>query len=136
MIAGFGMLVGRVPPYLRYIAVSAAALAVDMAAFLLLIGVDALPALASGLSYLIGMVAHWFLSSRLVFGSFLAQSGAPRGRQQGLFFASALAGLSITMAIVGTGDWIGIDPRIAKIVAVAISFNATYLIRRKIVFAC
>jgi putative flippase GtrA len=135
MLRTIGTLALSVPPYLRYIAVSGAALAVDMAVFLMLIGVGTLPAIASGLSYLVGMVAHWFLSSRLVFGAYLAQPGAGRGKQQGLFFASAIAGLSITMGIVGMGDWFGIDPRMAKLVAVAVSFNATYLMRRKIVFA-
>lgn len=128
-------LIGRVPPYLRYIAVSGAALAVDIAVFLMLIAVDMTPAIASGFSYLTGMVAHWFLSSRLVFGAYLAQPGAARGKQQGLFLVSALAGLTLTMVIVGIGDGMGLDPRLAKLVAVAVSFNATYLMRRKIVFA-
>lgn len=135
MLRTLGMLAQSVPPYLRYIAVSAAALAVDMAVFLLLIALDMTPAIASGLSYLTGMVAHWFLSSRLVFKAYLADPGAGRSKQQGLFFASALAGLTITMAIVGAGDFMGIDPRLAKLLAVAVSFNATYLIRRTIVFA-
>ena len=124
-----------VPPYLRYIAVSAMALGVDMGLFFTLIAADAPSIAASGVSYLTGMVAHWLLSSRLVFGAYLAEPGAGRGKQQGLFFASALAGLALTMLIVGMGGWFGLDPRVAKLVAVAVSFNATYLMRRKIVFA-
>jgi putative flippase GtrA len=135
MLRTLGTLANGVPPYLRYIAVSAAALAVDMAMFLVLIAMDMSPAIASGLSYLTGMIAHWFLSSRLVFGAYLAQPGAARGKQQGLFLMSALAGLTLTMVIVGIGDGMGLDPRLAKLVAVAVSFNATYLMRRKIVFA-
>ncbi len=135
MLSRFGALASSVPPYARYIAVSGAALAIDMGVFLMLIEVGMTPAIASGLSYLVGMIAHWFLSSRLVFGAYLAQAGAGRGKQQGLFFASAIAGLSITMAIVGLGDGFGLDPRLAKLLAVAVSFNATYLMRRKIVFA-
>ena len=127
--------ISLVPPYLRYLGVSAMALGVDLGLFLALIAGGILPAPASGISYLTGMVAHWFLSSRLVFGAYLAQPGAGRGKQQGLFFASALAGLALTMLIVGVGDWLGLDPRIAKLLAVALSFNATYLMRRKIVFA-
>jgi putative flippase GtrA len=127
-------LIGRVPPYVRYIAVSGLALGFDIGCFLLLIATDILPALASGISYLIGMVAHWFLSSRLVFGAGLAEPGAARGKQQGLFFASALAGLLITIGIVGLGDWLGLDPRLSKLAAVAVSFNANYVLRRKIVF--
>ena len=134
MIRTIGALVGQVPPYLRYGIVSAVALGVDMWTLLLLVTAGTLPALASGFSYLVGMVVHWLLSSRLVFGDGLAANRAGRSRQQGLFFASALAGLALTMAIVGLGDWFGIDTRIAKLVAVAVSFNATYLMRRKIVF--
>ena len=128
-------MVWRVPPYLRYLAVSGAALAVDMGLFLAMIAVSIAPTIASGGSYLAGMVAHWFLSSRLVFAAKLAEPGAGRGKQQGLFFASALAGLVLTMAAVALGSRIGLDPRLAKLLAVAISFNATYLMRRKIVFA-
>jgi len=135
MLRTLGTLALSVPPYLRYIGVSAVALAVDIAVFLILIAVGMSPAIASGLSYLVGMVAHWFLSSRFVFGAYLAQPGVGRGKQQGLFFASALAGLTLTIAIVGLGDWFGVDPRLAKLLAVAVSFNATYLMRRKIVFA-
>lgn len=135
MLRAIGTLANGVPPYLRYVAVSAVALGIDIGVFLILIAAGALPALGSGLSYLVGMVAHWLLSSRLVFGAYLAQEGTGRTKQQGLFFISALAGLLITMVIVGAGDWMGLDPRLAKLVAVAVSFNATYLMRRKIVFA-
>jgi putative flippase GtrA len=134
MIGAFGMLANRVPPYLRYVAVSAAALGIDLGLFLLLIAGGTVATWASGASYLTGMIVHWLLSSRLVFGAYLAAPGSARGRQQGLFFASALAGLALTMAIVGLGDALGLDPRIAKLVAVAVSFNATYLMRRRIVF--
>ena len=135
MIRTIGTLVRHVPPYLRYGAVSVVALGIDMWVLLLLVTAGLLPALASGFSYLIGMIVHWLLSSRFVFGDDLAAAGAGRSRQQGLFFASALAGLVLTMAIVGLGDWLGIDTRLAKLAAVAVSFNATYLMRRKIVFA-
>ena len=135
MFRTLGALADQVPPYLRYVAVSAVALGIDMGLFLLLIAGGTVAAWASGASYLTGMVAHWLLSSRLVFAAYLAQPGSARGTQQGLFFASALAGLVLTMAIVGIGDASGFDPRLAKLTAVAVSFNATYLMRRKIVFA-
>ena len=134
MLRGIGTLVLSVPPYLRYIAVSGAALVADMSVFLLLIAAGTAPAIGSGLSYLVGMGAHWLLSSRLVFAAYLADTGAGRSKQQGLFFASALAGLVVTMAIVGFAGQYGLDPRLAKIIAVAVSFNATYVIRRKFVF--
>ncbi len=131
----FGTLLNLFPVYLRYVAVSAAALLVDLGMFLLIIAGGIVPAwAASGISYLAGMVAHWLLSSRFVFGVYLARPGIERGKQQGMFLASALAGLAVTVAIVGLGDAMGFDPRLAKLVAVGVSFQAVYYMRRRIVF--
>ena len=121
--------------YPRYIAASAAALGVDFALFLAALGTGMPAMLASGLGYSAGILAHWRLSSRAVFASRVADRGAGRRRQQALFLASALAGLAITMAVVGIGARLGLDPRAAKLAAIAISFQATYLLRRRIVFA-
>ena len=52
-----------------------------------------------------------------------------------MFVVSAFVGLGITTAIVGLGSRQGLDPRIAKAVAIAVSFQATYLLRRRVVFA-
>ncbi|MEQ8772404.1 MAG: hypothetical protein RIC51_06145, partial [Erythrobacter sp.] len=57
-----------------------------------------------------------------------------RTRQKALFVISALLGLGLTTAIVGFGDMAGIDPRIAKLVAIGVSFMATWLVRSRIVF--
>ena len=51
-----------------------------------------------------------------------------------LFVGSALVGLAVTTAIVGTGSAFGFDPRIAKLAAIVFSFQTTYLLRRHIVF--
>ena len=48
---------------------------------------------------------------------------------------SALVGLAITTGIVGVGSRYGLDPRIAKGIAIVVSFQATYVIRKKVVFA-
>ena len=61
--------------------------------------------------------------------------GAGRGRQKLLFIGSALVGLALTTLIVAVGEHAGIDPRLAKIVAVGTSFVATYLLRKVVVFA-
>jgi putative flippase GtrA len=42
--------------------------------------------------------------------------------------------LGLTTVIVGLGDWAGIDPRAAKLVAIGVSFFVTWLIRSKVVF--
>ena len=111
------------------------ALSVDMGVFLaaLTLGADAV--LAAALGYSTGIIAHWLMSSRAVFVGGLAEGGTPRRQQQLLFLLSALVGLALTMAIVALGDRLGIDPRLAKLVAVATSFQATYLLRRHMVFA-
>lgn len=119
---------------LRYLLASVGALSVDMGSFLALLAVGMFPALASACAYCAGIVAHWLLSSRTVFTDTVAERGRHRTRQKALFVISALIGLLLTTAIVGAGDAAGIDPRLAKLVAIAVSFFATWLLRSRIVF--
>ena len=122
--------------YLRYIVASAGALGVDMAVFLAAMALGVAPALAASLGYSAGIGAHWLLSSRAVFSGRLAAPGTARRQQQALFFGSAIAGLAVTTAIVGIGDALRLDPRLAKLAAIAVSFQLTYVLRRRFVFAC
>jgi len=120
--------------YARYLAASIGALGIDVATFM--IALNLMPAsLAAGAGYCTGIAAHWLLSSRAVFSGRLAQTGAPRTQQLLLFLASALIGLALTMAIVGLGAALGLHPWIAKCAAIVISFQVTYTLRRKVVFA-
>lgn len=120
--------------YTRYLAASVGALGVDLAAFLL--ALNLMPAaIAAGAGYCMGIAAHWLLSSRAVFAGRLAERGAKRTQQLLLFVGSALVGLALTVSIVGLGDAFGLHPWIAKGLAVVISFQATYTLRRRIVFA-
>jgi putative flippase GtrA len=121
--------------YLRYLVASAGALGLDMAIFVGALALGAVPMAAAAVGYVSGMGAHWLLSSRAVFVGSLAEKGKARRQQQALFLGSALVGLALTTAIVGVGSLFGADPRLAKVAAVAVSFQATYLIRRRIVFA-
>jgi putative flippase GtrA len=123
------------PTYLRYVVASGGALGLDMGLFMAALALGVPPVVAAALGYCAGMVAHWLLSSRAVFIGYLAAKGTPRRQQQALFFGSALVGLAITMAIVGLGQKLLIDPRLAKLAAIGISFQVTYLLRRKLVFA-
>ena len=120
--------------FLRYIAASGFALAVDMGTFmaLLALGNPAAPAAAAG--YGLGIVAHWLISTRAVFIGAVAERGALRHRQKALFVGSALAGLALTTSIVGIGAALGLDPRLAKAAAIAASFMLTWLLRERIVF--
>jgi putative flippase GtrA len=120
--------------WLRYVLASVVALGCDTGLFLLTW--TALGALeASALGYVFGILVHWLVSSRAVFADHAAERGPERHRQKALFVGSALVGLALTMAIVGRAEVIGFDPRLAKLVAIVVSFQATYLLRRKIVFA-
>lgn len=119
---------------LRYLAASALALGVDMGSFLLLLRLDvpAAPAAAGG--YSLGIVAHWLLSSRAVFTRGVAERGPERTRQKAMFVLSALFGLALTTGIVGAGTALGMDPRLAKLAAIAASFAATWLLRERLIF--
>lgn len=121
--------------FLRYLAASVVALMVDMTLlWALLAGGTPAPA-ASALSYSAGILVHWLISSRLVFPDGAAPDGAGRWRQKGLFLVSAFVGLSLTVMIVSLGDLAGLDPRIAKLPAIAVSFLANYLLRKHVVFS-
>ncbi len=119
----------------RYIAASVVALGFDMACFLALLALGIAAAPAAALSYSLGILVHWFISSRAVFVDGVAERGPARTRQKALFVASALVGLALTAGIVGLGAALGIDPRLAKLAAVGVSFVATWLLRARIVFA-
>jgi len=121
--------------WLGYLFASGVALCCDMGLFLLLLdaGLPSIPASATG--YSSGILVHWLVSSRLVFADSAAAPGSgQRHQQKWLFVGSALVGLALTTAIVGTGTALGIDPRLAKLVAIGVSFQTGYLLRRHIVF--
>lgn len=130
------LLVGmRANTYIRYFFVSLGALAVDLGIFLALLsaGVASVPASASG--YSAGILAHWLLSSRKVFSDRVSARGTTaRTQQKAMFVMSALLGLMVTMAIVAGGNMIAVDPRISKIVAIAVSFQMTYFLRNLVIF--
>jgi putative flippase GtrA len=121
--------------YLRYVGASAASLGVDFALFMAAMSVGVPPALAAAFGYIVGIACHWLLSSKLVFIGQVALDSSGRRQQQALFVLSALVGLGLTTAIVGLGSRYGLDPRIAKGIAIVVSFQATYVIRKKVVFA-
>lgn len=120
--------------FIRYVLASVGALAVDMGCFLALLAAGMWATCASALAYGAGIAAHWLLSSRAVFVGNVAPGGHARTRQKALFVASAMVGLALTTAIVWIGTGSGADPRAAKLVAIVVSFTATWLLRARIVF--
>jgi putative flippase GtrA len=121
--------------YTRYIGASVISLALDFGVFMAALSVGIPPAIAAAAGYIAGILCHWAISSRLVFAAQLAASSAGRRQQQALFLLSALVGLGITTGIVGITVRYGLDPRLAKAAAIVVSFQATYVLRRKVVFA-
>jgi putative flippase GtrA len=121
--------------FLRYVVVSVGALAVDMGVFLALLKSGMASTIAAAIGYGIGIVAHWTLSSRKVFQDRVSERGTrERTQQKAMFVVSALLGLVVTMSIVGIGDALGLDPRIAKVMAIGVSFMLTYLLRNVVIF--
>ena len=121
--------------WLNYLLASVLALGSDAGLFLLLLDAGLSPVSASATGYCAGILVHWVISSRLVFADGAAARGTgERHRQKLLFVGSALVGLAVTTAIVGGGSVLGLDPRLAKLVAIVVSFQTTYLLRRHIVF--
>lgn len=121
--------------WMRYVAASVMALATDAGLFLILLGTGMAAWSASAIGYSSGILVHWLVSSRIVFADGAATRGSDeRTKQKALFVGSALIGLAITTAIVGGGEAAGLDARIAKLVAIAVSFQTTYMLRRHIVF--
>jgi len=121
--------------YLRYGVASVIALGCDVGLFLMFLMTGLFPAAASALGYGFGILVHWLISSRLVFPEAAAPQGPERTRQKSLFVGSALVGLALTTGIVALGSLIGLLPIAAKLIAIAVSFQVTYVLRKAIVFA-
>lgn len=118
----------------RYIAVSAAALALDTVITLNLTWSGFAPALAAAAGYVIGLTLHWVLSRRFVFAAELASAPGARARQAALFVLSGLGGLICTVATFTGALALGLVAPVAKAIAVIVSFCAVYLVRRHFIF--
>lgn len=118
----------------RYLGASVVALAADMGSFLAMLALGVMPGPAAAAAYSLGIVVHWWLSSRKVFADGVASRGPERTRQKAMFVISALIGLALTTAIVASAARLGIDPRLAKLGAIGVSFSVTWLLREKLVF--
>ena len=120
--------------FVRYGIGSVVALSSDMGLFMALMrmGLHSVP--ASALGYTLGILVHWLISSRLVFADNAAPAGPARTRQKALFVASAFAGLAITTAIMTLGAAVQLLPVVAKLIAIVVSFQATYMMRKAFVF--
>ena len=119
----------------RYTVISAISLGLDLFVFLRLLEADvgAVPASVAG--YLCGTQLHWLLSTRAVFSAGVRKEAGARRRQQVMFFASAVIGVTCNAGIVAASEWLLIPLLIGKLVAVATSFVLVLLLRATVIFA-
>lgn len=120
--------------FARYVAASAVALGADTGSFLIMLHFAVAPALAAAIGFMLGTVVHWLVSSQVMFRHAVAAPGPERRAQMVLFVASALLGLALTTLIVGGAVMLAINPRLAKLVAIAASFTTTSGLRHLLVF--
>ena len=119
----------------RYFLVSVIALAVDYGLYLTLLwGWSGLsPAQAAAPAYIAGGLVHYVMSRRFVFPE--GWLHRRRLEELSLFVLSGLFGAALTSAVVWAVSTIpGAGVHWPKIAAVAVSFVATYAIRKYLVF--
>lgn len=117
--------------FARYLLASLCALSTDFAMFLMLDRAGVPPVAAAFGGYAAGLLLHWIISIRFVFDT----GDGPTHGQRLAFIASALLGMGMTMATVGSLSLLGVMPAIAKLMAVPASFLTVYAIRKYGVFA-
>jgi putative flippase GtrA len=133
MLAGLPTLFRR-RLWARYLMASVIALAADLACYWTLVKLHVAPAGAAALGYGLGILVHWLLSTRTVFAEGMNLEGAERVRGKALFVASALVGLCLTVGIVSVATTLGAHAALAKLIAILVSFQTTYLLRKRLVF--
>jgi len=128
-------LAGVAPQLARYTLVSAFALGLDTALFMILTASSIAPAaIAGAIGYGFGLLLHFALSSRYVFEC--GSTGKTPARLLAEFAASGIVSLLITALMIALAyDVIGLPALAAKAAAVAASFLAVFILRRNVVFA-
>lgn len=119
----------------RYAFVSAVALGLDFAVFLILNHAAVISAAAAGaVGYTMGLLLHYVLSVRLVFDPNCSLK--TRRRLFTEFVISGLFGIGTTWAVIHLATNVfAMGSVSAKGVAVLVSFLAVFAIRRSIIFA-
>lgn len=119
-----------------YAAVSAIALCVDFIIYWSLLSTAKYAFVSAIGGYICGVITHYALSSRVVFGDrFQVRGLVEEAPTIARFFAAGAVGLVITAAIVGLlSDIIGIHPLIAKLAASGCSFLSVFVMLRVFVF--
>ena len=119
----------------RYFLASVLALAIDYGIYLLILrfGGNVSPPLAAAPAYIAGAVVHYCVSRHFVFPQ--GWLHRHRLREFALFLSSGLLGALLTSGVVWAVSSIpGSGIHWPKIAAIGVSFVATYLIRKYLVF--
>jgi putative flippase GtrA len=120
--------------FLLYAAVSALALAVDVAILYLATARFAMPSyIAAALAYAIGLAVHYVLSVRHVFT--YRRMAAQRRTEVMVYALTGLVGILLSAGIVHAGDLLGQSLAVSKLVAIAVSFIAVFMIRKITLFS-
>jgi putative flippase GtrA len=113
----------------RYFLTAGVASIVDVGGFALLC-LTPLPLAASAIaSFCVAAVVNYLLSSRFAFHRAATMRGF------GLFFAAAMGGLAVNVAVtLAATKYLGLMPVLAKIAGVGIAFLVNFWINARIVF--
>jgi len=122
------------PQLSRYTLVSAFALALDFAVFLVLTSQGLWPPLAGVLGYAAGTVLHYLLSVRFVFDARATDKAHPR--LFGEFAVTGVSGMAATAIVMAAAtDLAGLAALPAKVLAAGASFLVVFALRRGVVFS-
>jgi len=117
-----------------YAAVSALALAVDVAVLYLATARFTMPGyLATALAYAIGLAVHYVLSVRYVFT--YRRMASQRRIEVTVYALTGLVGILLSAGIVHAGDLLDQSLAVSKLVAIAVSFIAVFMIRKITLFS-
>lgn len=117
-----------------YAAVSALALVVDVAVLYLGTTRFAMPGyIAAALAYTVGLAVHYLLSVRYVFT--YRRMAFQRRTEVTVYALTGLVGIMLSAGIVHAGELLGQSLAASKLVAIAVSFIAVFMIRKVTLFS-
>ena len=119
---------------MRYAAVSAVALGIDVALLWLFVTRLAIREfVAAAIAYAAGLAVHYALSVRHVFA--FRRLGHRRRIEATVYALSGLLGIALSAAVVQAGTMLGQPLAISKAAAVAGTFVAVFLMRKAVLFS-
>lgn len=126
---------GRALQFVRYAGVSAASLALDVAAFAVIQSTAVMSAaLAGAVSCMVGLVLHYLLSAHLVFDR-AATAKSDRRLMSEYALTGAIGFVITASAILIVTDLAGFSAATGKFAGIGLTFITVYLVRAGYVFA-